>query len=119
RAVLANLAMLDLRNNPLDAAAFEYVNAELRSGRRPGIDNPATIFVEYAALLDRPATVFQDGLLVGQPAPFVLRAVPVGGAGTIYVDVTFNEEVAASPAAEFNRSHRFGPFTPTGNSYPF
>ena len=49
RPVLPLLESLDLRGNPLDDAAHEYVLSQLLSNR-PGEDDPETPWQEYAAL---------------------------------------------------------------------
>ncbi|MDC0935837.1 hypothetical protein OAS39_06095 [Pirellulales bacterium] len=66
RSVLPYLETLDLRGNPLDNAAYEYVLHGLRLNR-PGQDNPLTTQTEYAGLAE-PAedsnSALQQGLII-------------------------------------------------------
>ncbi|MBX3438400.1 MAG: hypothetical protein KF861_12990, partial [Planctomycetaceae bacterium] len=64
KPVLPNLQVLNLRQNPLDNAAHDYILNEL-VGDRPGDDRPETSVVEYASLTDdahQPQTPVREGM---------------------------------------------------------
>ena len=68
RVVLPHLTTLDLRENPLDNAALEYVIDELTSNR-PGEDVRTTEFVEYGPLVDDSQTAHLEGVWFTENLP--------------------------------------------------
>ena len=102
RAVLPYLTTLDIRDNCLDEDAHQFVLPALVNGLggltgRPGHDDPATAFVEYAALDDLADTPVREGaLLDSAPSPRIGFISPEGTLpfDVSFVDVTFLDPIA-------------------------